>query len=159
MNNIYENNNKPVTCAMVLADKDGSILACHATGRPSDRGYDFPKGIREPGESDLEAAKRELYEETGIVFDTYPWAGSVQDLGTHYHNRYKDIHIFMCPVTEFPDVSGLVCRSYFERNGAEIPEMDGHRVIKKGERNLLNHVLQDKFELIDSALHDFHNEK
>lgn len=150
---------RPVTCAMVIVDRNGSILACHATGRPSEFGYDFPKGVREPGETDFDAAKRELDEETGILFkdllsDHMCWDKAV-DLGVHRHNRYKDIHLFVCPVRDFPDISGLKCRSCFERDGYEIPEMDGYRVIGRDERGMFNRVLQDRFADIDFFVNGF----
>ncbi|HVB50113.1 MAG TPA: NUDIX domain-containing protein [Burkholderiales bacterium] len=37
------------------------------------RNWDFPKGSVEPGESQLEAAKRELAEETGLVALDFPF--------------------------------------------------------------------------------------
>ena len=46
---------KKVTAAIVIIDKYGNILGCHATGKPKGMGYDFPKGLVEEGESDKDA--------------------------------------------------------------------------------------------------------
>ncbi len=50
------------------------------------RHWDFPKGHVEAGESDLEAALRELAEETGIV-DVAPLPGFVRQITYHFRDR------------------------------------------------------------------------
>ena len=45
---------------------NGKILLGHTTGRKSNTGYGIPKGGIEEGESNLQAAIRETYEEFGI---------------------------------------------------------------------------------------------
>lgn len=139
---------KQTTCAIVLIDKDGSILGCHSYGQKENKGYDFPKGCKEENETDLEAACRELYEETNIKL-TKEDIKDLIDLGLHKHNKEKNIHIFMLRVEEFPSLDLLKCNSYFERHGKEYPEVDGYKIITKDERGIFNDVLQNKFELID----------
>lgn len=133
---------KTTTCAVVLINKEGDILGCHSIDR---RTYDFPKGCVEPGESDIDAACRELKEEAGIEVDKT----TLIDCGTYNHNREKYIHIFLKQVTEFPNLSTLCCTTYFERYGKQFPEVDGYKIISKSERSLFNMVLQNKFEIID----------
>lgn len=50
--------------AVIIAKKDGKFIFCKHKERET---YEIPGGHREPGESVFEAAKRELYEETGAV--------------------------------------------------------------------------------------------
>lgn len=141
---------KQTTCAVVLIDKNGSILGCHSYGQKENQGYDFPKGIKEENETDLEAAVRELYEETNIKLSQDDIEDLI-DLGLHKHNKEKNIHIFLLKV-DFQLVlflENLKCNSYFERRGEKYPEVDGYKIISKEERYMFNNVLQDKFELID----------
>ena len=136
---------KKVTSAIVIIDRDGNILGCHATGKPKGTGYDFPKGLVEEGESDRDAAIRELWEETDI---TLKHPERLIDCGVHPHNREKVIHIFLYQTDYLP--GPWKCNSFFELNGHKIPEVDSYMVISKKQRGMFNKVLQDKFEIIDS---------
>lgn len=51
------------------------------------RNWDFPKGIREDGEEPLEAAVREVGEETGITSLDFEWGDRSKDTGPY--NRGK----------------------------------------------------------------------
>lgn len=56
--------------AVILAKTEGKWVFCKHRERDT---YEVPGGHREPGESILETAKRELYEETGAIeFDMVP---------------------------------------------------------------------------------------
>lgn len=50
--------------AVIIAKTNGKWVFCKHKARET---YEVPGGHREPGETILEAAKRELYEETGAV--------------------------------------------------------------------------------------------
>lgn len=136
---------KMMTCAVVIINKNGDILGCHGTGKPQGQGFDFPKGCADDGESDLNAALRELKEETGIIISNE----ELIDCGVYKHNKEKNIHIFMCKTETFPLIENLKCTTYFELNGRKFPEIDGYEIIPKNERNKFNKVLQNKFDIID----------
>ena len=56
------------SCGIVLFSSDEFLLIQHSTKPNGDEGHwDFPKGHVEGSETELETAKRELIEETGIV--------------------------------------------------------------------------------------------
>ena len=56
------------SCGIVLFRSDEFLLIQHPTKSNGDEGHwDFPKGHVEGSETELETAKRELIEETGIV--------------------------------------------------------------------------------------------
>ena len=56
------------SCGIVLFNSDDFLLIQHPTKSNGDEGHwDFPKGHVEGNETELETAKRELIEETGIV--------------------------------------------------------------------------------------------
>ena len=57
------------------------------------RNWDFPKGIREPGETSLEAAIREIGEETGIADVTFPWGESFMDTGPYSRGKVARYYI------------------------------------------------------------------
>jgi 8-oxo-dGTP pyrophosphatase MutT (NUDIX family) len=67
------------------------------------RNWDFPKGLREEGEQALEAAIREVGEETGIVDLEFTWGLDYRETGPY--NR------------------GKVARYYLARTSQEIVEM------------------------------------
>ena len=81
--------------AVIAARYNGKWVFCKHRERST---YEIPGGHREQNETILEAAKRELYEETGAVeFDITPvCVYRVDDYGMLY---YADIHKF----GEMPD--------------------------------------------------------
>ena len=142
---------KVTTSAIVIIDADGNILACHGTGKPWNCGYDFPKGCSDAGENDIDAAIRELREETGLTLEDLGCGGKehMKDCGLHNHNKEKNIHIFIYKVDAFPPIESLKCTTYFESGGRMLPEMNGYRILRPSERKMFNKVLWDKFEMID----------
>jgi 8-oxo-dGTP diphosphatase len=59
-----------ITFAVIIAKTEGKWVFCRHRERDT---YEVPGGHREPGETILEAARRELQEETGAVdFDIKP---------------------------------------------------------------------------------------
>ena len=136
---------KKVTAAVVIINKDGDILGCHGTGKPRESGFDFPKGLVEENETDIQGALRELIEETGLVLSE----SDLLDCGVHKHNKEKDIHLFIYRTDKMPDISLLVCRSFFSVGEKEYPEVDFFEIISKSSRSKFNKVLWNKFEIID----------
>jgi 8-oxo-dGTP pyrophosphatase MutT (NUDIX family) len=114
---------RTVSCGVVILNPQGEVLLCHATDTSH---WDVPKGQGEPGEEPVQAALRELVEETGIVLD----AARLKDLGRFVYRRDKDLHLFAVRVTnEEVKLEACVCESYFprRRDGVMIPEMDAYR--------------------------------
>ena len=91
------NNNTTHTAGGVVLNKEKKILIVN-------QNYDswsLPKGHVDPGETHIEAAKREIYEESGISQLEY-----IQDLGSYKRfkiglngqddqNELKKIHLFL----------------------------------------------------------------
>lgn len=49
--------------------------------------WDFPKGLLEPGEQPLQAAVRELAEETGIADTTFDWGDRYMETGPYSRGK------------------------------------------------------------------------
>lgn len=92
--------------------------------------WDIPKGRAEPGESFLEAATRELREETGL--EAPP--GALRDLGVHRYLPAKDLALFLWRVEAMPAPEDLLCTSYFRAaDGVVLPEFDSFTVLPWAE--------------------------
>jgi putative (di)nucleoside polyphosphate hydrolase len=120
---------KSVSCGTLVVDAAGRLLLCHVTNTPK---WDIPKGMQDPGETTLEAARREMFEETGLSFD----AARFIDLGPWEYRRDKSLYLYKVEVgDELASLDHLVCRSTFPHHvsGRLIPEMDGYRWATRGE--------------------------
>lgn len=112
---------KEMSCGFVILNKndESQILACQAYGRKFRFGCcDVPKGHVEGNETHLEAAKRELKEETGFVITTE----KIHDCGTFQYISNKDLHLYL--IVADIDLNNLKCESMFEdKNGKQVPEV------------------------------------
>jgi 8-oxo-dGTP pyrophosphatase MutT (NUDIX family) len=66
--------------------------------------WDFPKGIRERGEEPLEAAKREVAEETGVTELSFDWGDRYFETGPY--SRGKIARYFIAQTTQEDVVLG-----------------------------------------------------
>jgi putative (di)nucleoside polyphosphate hydrolase len=110
------------SCGTLILNKRGQIILCHVTGTDH---WDIPKGVREPDESTLRAAQRELREETDLELDD----ALFEELGGFEFQAHKRLHLYMVHAPESLDNLGhLVCTSHFSHQvtGAPTPEMDGY---------------------------------
>jgi putative (di)nucleoside polyphosphate hydrolase len=113
----------PVSCGTLVVNPDGELLLCHVTDTAK---WDIPKGMQDPGESTLEAAMRELYEEAGIAYPKERFT----DLGLFDYRPDKRLHLYLVRSgEELADLAHLKCSSFFPHrwSGAATPEVDGYR--------------------------------
>ena len=110
-----------VTAGVLIINEDGKYLAVHPTGYSHEDGqWSLPKGIVDEGESPIEAAKREVFEETGIDLS----GNSFKDLGQHSYVHEKDIHLFVTKINNSKELK-IHCSSLFvDHDGKEKPEND-----------------------------------
>lgn len=112
-----------ISCGTLIINPERQILLCHVTDQEH---WDIPKGCMDPGETTLEAALRELQEETGLVLDSL----SFDDLGPFHYQETKKLHLYKVPApVDLVSLDHLVCTSYFRHfsTGQLCPEMDGFR--------------------------------
>jgi 8-oxo-dGTP pyrophosphatase MutT (NUDIX family) len=104
------------SCGVIVSD-GARLLLGHATRSPR---WDIPKGEAEPGESFAAAARRELFEETGL---DAPEA-ELRPLGVFPYRRGKDLALYAWTPEPMPDPQTLVCASQFSSDGRMWPEFD-----------------------------------
>src|SRR3954453_7547046 len=96
---------KMVTCGVLVTNGERLLLG-HA---PMSRFWDVPKGIADSGEDFAAAARRELFEETGLQVPE----DTLRPLGVFSYLPAKDLALFIWTPPVIPDPSALVCTSYF----------------------------------------------
>jgi len=117
---------KTTSCGVVITDGN-SVLLGHVT---KGRWWDLPKGGVNSGESFLQAAVRELREETGIEID----GAELAPLGVFAYKPKKDLALYLWRVDTMPDINTLKCTSHFQdKRGRSVPELDAFRVANWSE--------------------------
>ncbi len=96
-------NDERLSCGIVVArrtDDDWLTLMLRAYHH-----WDFPKGIREDGEDPLDAARREVQEETGIEELSFDWGERFFETGPY--SRGKIARYFIASTPESTVVMGI----------------------------------------------------
>ena len=83
--------------AVIISKTDNKWVFCKHKERET---YEIPGGHREPGESILETAKRELKEELGVSVEIVFKIGVVSDYYNLIH-RHNINNYFLCKVKSF----------------------------------------------------------
>ena len=113
-------NPQRLSCGVVILSPQREVLLCHVAGQNH---WDLPKGGIDAGETPLQAALRETFEETGLRLH----AEALFELGRIKYTGKKNLHLF---ATRMPriDVSQLRCESRYldHHTGRRLPEMDGY---------------------------------
>ena len=112
---------KEISAGFIIFEKGTNrLLVSHPTGNPRDgrHSWDIPKGHIEEGETPIEAAYRELCEETSLTS-----VEQVYEIGRVPYRSNKALHLFSA-YADF-DVDNLQCNSKFTDSfGKEKPEVD-----------------------------------
>jgi len=120
---------RQLSCGTLVLNSKGELLLCHVTGTAN---WDIPKGLQDPGEEPLQAARRELFEEAGLSFDEELF----QDLGAFDYRPDKRLHLFKVEVgDQLCSLDHLQCTSFFPHHvtGEMTPEADGFRWASRDE--------------------------
>jgi 8-oxo-dGTP pyrophosphatase MutT (NUDIX family) len=110
------------TCGVLVTDGARLLLG----QAPNASRWDIPKGLAEPGEAFLDAAVRELREETGLVAE----GASLTPHGVHRYLPGKQLALFRWRVDAMPDPAALRCASVFRGyDGRLMPEFARFAVV------------------------------
>lgn len=133
-----------LTCGVLIINECNELLLAHSTGNNF---YDLPKGLKDPGETPLQAVVRECFEETSIQLDPE----TVTDLGQFPYNSKKNIHLFKVSVEKASiDINALVCTSMFEhRFLGMLPEADEFIWIELSKENIEKYCTKSMIKLLN----------
>ena len=125
--------NKPLTCATILLSHDKKDILIGKITLQSK--YDLPKGKLEENETEIEAASRELQEETGlsVSVDNYQ-SYSQYALYNMFFNKEKNISLFFLydkdnQLISDENMANLKCHSDFEYHQKMYPEIESFKKI------------------------------
>lgn len=121
---------KAISCGFLIHDvTTDKYLLCHATqsGKTSfiDGNWTIPKGVMDDGETDLQCAIRETYEETGINLLDFVSMDKLSQCTKHVLlTKKKDIHVFTLHTDDKRLVSfDMRCTSIIDN--PTMPHMNG----------------------------------
>jgi len=111
------------SCGFIIVSTN-KVLICHPTYHPSNF-FSIPKGKIEEGETEIEAAYRETFEETGLDLKKIPFAQEPICLGTWgYSHKKKKVTIFLFIAADNIQSIKLFCDSMVKQDGCAFPEND-----------------------------------
>lgn len=101
---------KQIKSGVFIFDTFNNLLICHPTNSSFHKNWSIPKGNVDEGETVLEAAIREVFEETNVVLesDNLMYIGSLE-----YPNKKKELHAFITTINS--NGLNLKCNSVVEK--------------------------------------------
>ena len=115
------------TCGIFLFTRKNKLLVGHVTNT-RDR-WSIPKGLPDPGEPMMEAAKRELIEESNVKYESLNVVKLVQNNTKTYKNKKKCLYSVSVFTNNGSKDFDLKCNSMVEGKGEPFPEIDDFRFV------------------------------
>lgn len=110
------------TSSGVIVTNGPLVLLGHSTNNLH---WDIPKGKVDEGEENIEAAKRELFEETGIEVNL----NNLEHIALMEYLPKKNLDLYLYKLKNLPDLSTIVCHSMVEGENP-FPEMDKFQYVE-----------------------------
>ncbi len=95
---------RPIAGALAVVPRDGRVVLVARARPPNEGRWGFPGGVQELGETVVQAAERELMEETGILVRTPRIIGALDVLDRDAVRRIR--HHYTLIVVRFEWMSG-----------------------------------------------------
>jgi 8-oxo-dGTP pyrophosphatase MutT (NUDIX family) len=107
------------TCGVFVFDPSGRVLICHVTNA-ADNVWSIPKGRADRGEAPIDAAVRELREETGLRVRP----DDLFEMGCAKYKNGRVLEAFGYRATSHIDAKLLRCESMVDDENGGFPEVD-----------------------------------
>lgn len=125
---------KRFSAGVVITDGK-QIIICLPYMNSAEKGkYDLPKGRGDGDELPLNAAVREVREETGLELDP----SKLIPLGRYTYNKQKDLILYLYKVLFLPDIETLHCGSLvYLPDKPPFPEVKAYKYVNENEIDFL----------------------
>lgn len=115
-----------VSAGIIIILRNQKFLLCHPTGHKWNDSYSFPKGGVELDELDIDAAIRELREETSVIVNKNQIENIKDPIVVNYKNKkgikYKKVILYIVRIQSLSEVG--LNRDIIERDKLQLEEVD-----------------------------------
>lgn len=115
-----------VSAGVIVILRNEKLLLCHPTGHKWFDSFSFPKGGVDVDESTIDAALRELREETSVIVDKSQIENLENPITVNYKNKkgvkYKKVILFIARINSVSDIG--LDSDVIQRERLQLEEVD-----------------------------------